>query len=173
MEEENVKKTEDGYDDYREDVKEWIKSNNAELMEIEESIQGLLVAFKKAKSSDFYDGIRKLDAENDMGIGFLDFLYKFMKKYEKQDDKNYREELVSYIKTNVDELKEIQERVTYLMKAYKNADSFLDGVEKLEYEYGDTHYDLARLFLACLKKFVEAGLEEDYEEEPEEEEGII
>lgn len=172
--EEHVKKTDDGYDDYRVDVRDWIKKNNDELYEIEESIHGLLVAFKRAKSSDFYDGIRKLDAVNDLGIGFLEFLYKFMKQYEKEDDKNYREELVTYVKLNVDELKDIQDRVEHLIKAYKNADSFLDGVERLEFEYEGSDYDLVRLFLECLKKFVEVGLEDNYEDdEGEAEEDII
>jgi sugar phosphate isomerase/epimerase len=169
--EETTNKTEksDDYDDYREDVREWIKANNSELTELEEAVQGLLIAFKRARSTDFYDSIRKLVATNDLGIGFLQCLLEFMKKYEKEDDKNYREELVAYITKNTEELKDIQERVNYLVKAYKNADDFLDGAKKLEEEYERSGYDLVMIFLKAITVFVESGLE-DYEEEEEEKE---
>ena len=140
--------------DYREDVKEWMKENNSELFNVEEAVDGLLKAFKH--SPDFYDGLRRIDARSDMGRLFLELLTRFMSKYERTDDSNYKEEVVNYIKANTKELELIQEKVNYLLKAFEYADDFIYGLERIE-----PSTDLSRSFIELLARFVEQGLSDE------------
>jgi len=140
--------------DYRGDVIDWMQRNNKELQDIEESVQGLIKAFKY--SVDFYDGLRRLDANSDMGRVFLELLTRFMGKYERADDTHYKEEVIDYIRVNTKELSSVQERINYLLKAFDYAEDFIYGLERIE-----PVSDLSVSFVEILSKFVERGLSDD------------
>jgi len=140
--------------DYRDDVRGWMKDNNTEMEYLEEAIEGLLKAFRH--STDFYDGLRRIDAKTDIGRVFLELITRFMGQYEKADDTNFKNEVVEYIKINTEELGKMQERVNFLLKAYEYAEDFLYGLERIE-----PRNDIARAFRELLMKFVERGLSEE------------
>jgi len=142
------------YVDYRDDVKEWQKDNNNEMEYLEEAVQGLLKAFRH--SSDFYDGLRRIDAKTDIGRVFLELVTRFMGQYERADDTNFKSEVVQYIEANTSELEKIQERVNFLLKAYEYAEDFLYGLERIE-----PRNDISRAFVELLMKFVERGLSDE------------